>query len=133
MSPSEVTELVCQHGLELLGRHSVQQRNADGKEIPRPAEYAEAWNLNDARVEAPVEYDLVDLGRTHIAAQTKRRLEEGRSLFFAKRDSYGRGDPHPERPHEHRCQGEERDSELQDELNEHGRRAGEEPENEQNG
>jgi hypothetical protein len=75
----------------------------------------------------------VDSGRTPIAAQTTRRLEQGRSLLFAKRDPKGRRDPDPERPHEHRRQSEKRDAELQDELNEHGPRARKEPDHEQNG
>ena len=57
--PSEMTELVRQHGLELLGRDSIQQRKADGQVIPRPSEDTEPRDLSDAGVEAAVEDDIV--------------------------------------------------------------------------
>jgi hypothetical protein len=75
----------------------------------------------------------VDSGRTQIAAQPARRLEQKRSLLFPKRDPDRLRNAHPKRPREHRCQSEERNAELLYELNGYGPRACEESDHEQNG
>ena len=53
-----------------------------------------------------------------------------RHRIFVKQGANGGRHPHPERPCDHGGEGEKRDGELQDELNEHGPRAGDKAENE---
>jgi hypothetical protein len=58
--------------------------------------------------------------------------EQSGSLILTERDPYRHVNPHPERPHDHGGESKERDGKFQDELNEHGARAREEPDNEEN-
>src|SRR5438552_12375398 len=113
MAASEMTELVREHRLKLLGLERLHERQANRQIVPVQAEHPQPRNLRDTGVEFDGDEDAVKGRRAKLASQLLHQREERRRFLALERSSLRRRELHPQRLHGNPDEDAERHGELE--------------------